>query len=275
QQIDPKHGRLVNWNNKSARGFEAADDAWNYGSIHRVDLLNALLDKHKEKYDLASVTAAMNAAATQDLRSVRITPSLEEVLQTGPAPTDRAAQMLALLQRWNREGSSRLDRDLDGTIDAPGAAIMDVAWPLLANAVLRPVLGDLVGAEAGEPGGPSGLAGIVGRYALPPAGQSTGWQSYVDKDLRTLLGDQVAAPFRNRYCGGGDLTACRIALWDALDAAGAELEAAQGPDPEAWRSDATRERIAFVPGLLPTTMRYTNRPSGIQQLISFDGHRRR
>jgi hypothetical protein len=27
-----------------------------------------------------------------------------------------------------------------------------------------------------------------------------------------------------------------------------------------------------VPGLLPFTMRYTNRPSGIQQLITFTSH---
>jgi hypothetical protein len=217
----------------------------------------------------------MNAAATQDLRSVKITPLLEEVLQTGPAPTDRAAKMLALLQRWTREGSSRLDRDLDGRIDAQGAAIMDAAWPRLADAVLRPVLGDLLGAEPSPFGPPHGLAGLEGRYALPPAGQSTGWHSYVDRDLRSLLGERVAGPFRNRYCGGGDLAACRSALWDALDAAGAELEAALDPDPEGWRADATRERIRFVPGLLPVTLRYTNRPSGIQQVISFNGRRPR
>jgi acyl-homoserine lactone acylase PvdQ len=275
QQINPRGGRLVNWNNKSARGFEAADDAWSYGSAHRVDLLNTRLDRHRGKHDLASVTAVMNAAATQDLRSVKITPLLEEVLQTGAAPTDRAAKMLAVLQRWTREGSSRLDRDLDGRIDAQGAAIMDAAWPRLADAVLRPVLGDLVGAEASALGGPSGLAALESRYAPPPAGQSTGWHSYVDRDLRTLLGDRVAQPFRNRYCGGGDLAACRAALWEALDAAGAELETAQGPDPEGWRADATRERIRFVPGLLATTLRYTNRPNGIQQVISFRGHRPR
>ena len=44
-------------------------------------------------------------------------------------------------------------------------------------------------------------------------------------------------------------------------------------DAAAWRSDATGERIKFVPGLLPYTMRYTNRPTGIQQVISFRGHR--
>jgi hypothetical protein len=40
--------------------------------------------------------------------------------------------------------------------------------------------------------------------------------------------------------------------------------------------DVIRSAVAsasFVPGLLPTTMRYTNRPTGIQQVISFKGHR--
>jgi hypothetical protein len=62
-------------------------------------------------------------------------------------------------------------------------------------------------------------------------------------------------------------------MWAALDAAGAQLQAAQGANPDAWRADATAERISFAPGLLPYTMRYTNRPTGIQQVISFFGHR--
>jgi acyl-homoserine lactone acylase PvdQ len=264
QQINPRSGTLINWNNKTARGFEAADDAWNYGSIHRVDLLTSELAKRR-RHDLASVTSAMNAAATQDLRSVRLTPTLARVLAGGPAPSPRAARMLELLQAWRREGSSRLDRDLDGKIDAAGAAIMDAAWPRLAEAALSPVLGP----ELDQ------LTTLGANYDLPPRGQSGGWHSYLDRDLRRLLGDRVSDPFANRYCGGGDLAACRTALWEAMDVAGAELEAAQGPDPAAWRSDALRERIPFVPGLLPYTMRYANRPSGIQQVISFDGHRPR
>jgi hypothetical protein len=67
---------------------------------------------------------------------------------------------------------------------------------------------------------------------------------------------------------------CRQAIWNQLKLAGSELTTQQGTsDPAAWRSDATAERISFVPGLLPTTMRYANRPSGIQQVISFKGHR--
>jgi hypothetical protein len=37
-------------------------------------------------------------------------------------------------------------------------------------------------------------------------------------------------------------------------------------------SSATVEDITFVPGLLNYKMRYTNRPTGIQQVLSFSGH---
>ena len=54
---------------------------------------------------------------------------------------------------------------------------------------------------------------------------------------------------------------------------GPQIAAQQGSeDPNAWRSDAERERIKFSP-INVQTMRYTNRPSGIQQVISFKGHR--
>jgi len=88
-----------------------------------------------------------------------------------------------------------------------------------------------------------------------------------------VLGKTVRGPFATRFCGNGDIAACRAALWAAVDGAGATLEAAQGADPAAWRADAKAERITFAPGLLQTTIRYTNRPSGIQQVLSFSGHR--
>jgi hypothetical protein len=96
----------------------------------------------------------------------------------------------------------------------------------------------------------------------------------MNKDLRTLLGDPVNAPFAVRYCGAGDLGQCQRDIWAAIDAAGKEIAQAQGSeDPTQWRSDAEAEKIPFVPGLLPYKLRYTNRPTGIQQVISFTGHR--
>ena len=262
QQIDPSSGEIVNWNNKVARGFNAADDAWNYGLSHRVDLLNRNLHK-RSKNSLTSVVAAMNAAATQDLRAIDVVPALNTALRGTTAPSARASQMLTLLRKWRDNGGSRLDRDDDGRIDDPGAAIMDAAWPLIADAVMSPILGPQL----------PELASLEPRFDQPPGEQARGWHSYVLKDLRDQFGPKSAAPFRVRYCGAGNAAACQVSLWAAIDAAGNALAAAQGNDPTAWRADATKERISFIPGLLKTTLRYTNRPTGIQQVISFKGHR--
>jgi hypothetical protein len=96
----------------------------------------------------------------------------------------------------------------------------------------------------------------------------------VNKDLRSLLGQQVVAPFSRRYCGNGDLTTCRDSLWAVIQKAAQDLAAAQGPDPSAWRADANAERIKFRPGLLTQTMRWSNRPT-FQQVGQFSGHRKR
>ena len=257
-------GVLNNWNNKPARGFPAADDQWAYGSINRVDLLNRNTNRRR-KNTLATLTGAMNAAATQDVRAIEFVPVLARLLKGGTPPSARASQMLALLEDWRAKGGSRLDRDLDGKIDHPGAAIMDTAWNRLADAAMTPVLGKPLADQLAST--------LHSRYDDPPDGQFSGWHQYMDKDLRTLMGERVRGPFANRYCGAGDVAVCRAALWAALEAVGVDLEAAQGPDPNAWRADANAERIKFLPGLLSTTIRYTNRPSGIQQVIEFKGHR--
>jgi len=70
------------------------------------------------------------------------------------------------------------------------------------------------------------------------------------------------------------LAACQASIWAAIDAAGSSLAATQGPDPAQWHSSATAERIHFSGGLLPATMRWTNRPT-FQQVISFASHRKR
>src|SRR4051794_17762849 len=263
QEATPASGKLVNWNNKPAPGFGASDSEWSYGSIHRVQMLNAGIDA-KQQHDLASVTSAMNKAATQDLRDTgTFLDALTGVLDTGPPPSARAAQMEVLLKEWRATGSSRLDRDLDGKMDAGAApAIMDAIYPKVVDAIFDPVLGpqgDLFSQLEGHD--------ISGGY-------TGGRINQADKDLRELTGTKFKTPFKTKFCGAGDLAACRTALWAAIDAAGHELATAQGSeDPAQWTSDANAERIHFAPGILPTTIRFTNRPSGIQQVLSFSGHR--
>ena len=93
-------------------------------------------------------------------------------------------------------------------------------------------------------------------------------QSYVDKDLRTMLHQPVRGPYHLRYCGNGSLDACRTALWAVVDQVAQQLAAAQGPDPSVWRSTARRQ--GFTPGLIPDTIRATNRPT-FQQVLELQG----
>ena len=266
QQINPPGGAIVNWNNKPAPGFSASDSNWSYGSIHRSELLESGLEK-KRKHTLASVVAAMNIAATEDLRAAKVLRSIAAILETGPPPNKRAARMLKLLRDWRTRGASRLDRTLDGKIDHPGAAIMDAAWPRIADAVMGPILGPQLGDLAELIAKDENARSLGSSYG-------EGWYGYVDKDLLRVRGRRVRGPFATRFCGQGVLAACRASLWAALDAAGAELAGAQGPNPNGWRADANPERIVFEPGLLGPKhkMRWTNRPT-FQQVIYFRGHR--
>jgi len=268
QGIDPRRGTILNWNQKPAPGWSAADSEWSFGSVHRVELFRPFIQRRR-RHSLASVVAAMNAAATQDPRNVQLLSPIDRVLRTGPAPSAREQRMLDLLREWHRRGSSRLDRDLDGKIDDPGAAIMDAVWRRVARAVLEPVLGGQLTDQLAAFHKPDAPANDQG------SSYGSGWYGYVDKDLRTLTGARVRDPMTTRFCGNGDLTACRNSLWQAFESAGDELTLRQlSPNPDDWRADASGERIKFLPGLHPQTMRWTNRPT-FQQVLNFTSHRAR
>jgi acyl-homoserine lactone acylase PvdQ len=265
QDVNPRSGVITNWNNKPAAGFGAADNNWSYQSVQRVDRLSGF----KRRSKLHQVLGVSNRAATQDLRAIEVWPVINRVLAGGPAPDARSQQAVDLVNAWVAKGASRLDRDLDGKIDDPGAAVLDQSWDQLAETVLRPVLGDLA-----APGGL--LDRLMTRDDSPRTSNGSsyggGWYGYVDKDLRSLLGEPVKGAYSRRYCGNGDLAACRTSLWTVIQASADALAAAQGTDPNAWRADATGERITFVPGVLPDTMRWANRPT-FHLLMEFDGHR--
>ncbi len=117
------------------------------------------------------------------------------------------------------------------------------------------------------------LDSLFSRFDQPPGGQYSGWYQYFDRDIRALLGKQVEAAVQDRVLRQGqpeEVPGARsgAALDDVRHARSPPRRAPPTRPPGAPTPNA--ERIKFVPGLLATTMRYTNRPSGIQQVISFD-----
>jgi hypothetical protein len=266
QAVNPRGGLLLNWNNKPAPGFNAADNNWSYQSLHRVNMFSGI----DRNVTLPELVGVMNRAATQDLRAARVWPRIAEVLAGGPAPDPLSQQAADLVSAWAANGASRLDRDLDGGIDDPGAAVLDAAWPRIAATVMTPV----VGPEA-QPGGLLGrIITSDGRPEQSSSAYGGGWYGWIEKDMRALLGRPVRGAYGQGFCGAGDLASCRTDLWEAVRAAAQELAAAQGPDPAAWREPAGPERIVFGPLLPGASMRYSNRPT-FQQVLEFKGHRPR
>ncbi len=236
-------GLLLNWNNQSAPGFMHGDDA-PFGSIHRVENF----DKFPRRVTLADDVSVMNRAATEDNRAP-VWPVVSEVLRSGPAPSALDAKVVDVLDEWVQRDAPRLDADNSGYNDDAGPTIMDALWTPVAEAVMRPVFADLTD-DLSSVRSLSGLSG----------------ESYVDKDLRTLLGRKVKGKFNLHYCGNGSLLACRASLWAVVHQVAIQLAATQGADPTTWRSRASR--TGFSPGLISDTIRSTSRPT-FQQVLEF------
>jgi acyl-homoserine lactone acylase PvdQ len=258
QSVNPSTGMLINWNNKPAPRYPASDSRFGQeGRVTRDRLLLRELAR-TQKHTLASVLGAENAAATGDPRTF-VWPSISAVLKKAPAPSPLAAAMAAALDRWTANDGGWVDANSDGFVDGAGQDVIEAAWDRLAGAALCGRLGKrLCGL----------LARLNRRFDEPPgSNQYGGWQQYLDKDLRALLGEPVRGRYHVRYCGNGRIRACASSLWAALEQAGrAEARLQGGDDPAQWRL-ATRE-IQFSP--LPLVdMQYTNRPTGIHQLMQF------
>ncbi len=238
-------GLLLNWNNRSAPGFMHGDDE-PFGSVHRVELFS----RFPLGVLLTDDVGIMNRAATEDVRAP-VWPVVSRVLRTGPAPTPRDQQVVDILDDWVSRDAPRLDADNDTFYDESGPVIMDAVWRPIVDAVMSPVFGALLT----DLDNVRNLDGLEG-------------ESYVDKDLRTLLGDPVVGPFNRSYCGLGSLPACRDSLWQVIHQVADALTTQQNQaDPSLWRKPAAM--TGFVPGLLPNKFPSTNRPT-FQQVLQLD-----
>ena len=106
----PSDGTIVNWNNKPAPGWQAADDTWAYGSVHRNDLLESAVEPHARPTPWRPTVGAMNYAATQDLRGGAGLPrdrrrAADRRRPERPGPAD----VRSACCDWRTQGSSRLD----------------------------------------------------------------------------------------------------------------------------------------------------------------------
>ncbi|MFC4561306.1 penicillin acylase family protein [Nocardiopsis mangrovi] len=233
----------VNWNNKPAAGYTSG---YATGSVHRGDLLDgrvsALIDEG-HAFTTASLAQVMAEAGSTDLRGEQVLPRLLRVLDSGPVDDPETAAAADALRDWLADGAPRREPEKGAGeyAHADAVRIMDAWWPLLVRAQFEPGLGgDLytelstaVQVDESPSGGIGGGDPGSINQGQPHRGSAFqyGWWSYVDKDLRAVLGEEVDGPLGAAYCGGGDLDACRTVLADSLG------EAAAVPADEVYPGD--------------------------------------
>ncbi|MET7381362.1 penicillin acylase family protein [Streptomyces sp. NPDC005526] len=270
----------ISWNNKQAEEYTAAP--WGEGSVHRGDLLDDRVGRLVAAGGVtrASLVKAMADAALADLRAEDVLPRLLQVVTSSAVTDPTAAAAVGKLQAWVTAGARRTETAAGSKTyaDAEAIRILDAWWPLLVKAEFEPGLGsDLYTAlTANLPvdEAPSAAHGPTGAHA--GSSFQYGWWSYVDKDIRSVLGEPVRGPLAQKYCGGGSLTSCRDILISTLkEAAGRTASQVYPGDDQCaagdqWCADSIVQRP--LGGIKHDRIGWQNRPT-YQQVVEYTSHR--
>ncbi|GAA4022734.1 penicillin acylase family protein [Streptomyces plumbiresistens] len=270
----------ISWNNKQAKDYTTA--SWGDGSVHRGNLLDDRVKRLVAAGGVtrASLVKAMADAGLADLRAQDVLPDLLKVVTSSPVTDSTAAAAVSRLQAWVTAGAKRTETTAGSKTyaDADAIRILDAWWPLLVKAEFEPGLGsDLYTAfTANLPVDetPSAAHGPTGAHA--GSAFQYGWWSYVDKDIRAVLGESVQGPLARKYCGGGSLTACRDVLISTLKEAAGRTAAQVYPGDDLcsagnqWCADSIVQRT--LGGIKHGNVSWQNRPT-FQQVVEFTSHR--
>ncbi|MFJ6572899.1 penicillin acylase family protein [Streptomyces sp. NPDC091292] len=270
----------ISWNNKQAERYSSSN--FSLGAVHRGDLLDGRVKKLVAAGGVtrASLTQAMAEAAVTDLRAEQVLPEILKVLRSKPITDPALTKAVQQLEAWRTAGSQRKETSAGSRTYAHSDAIriLDAWWPKLVEAAFKPGLGqglwDALTAQLGVDESPSSAHGPTGAHA--GSAFQYGWWGYVDKDLRSVLGQSVKGPLGRTYCGAGDLGACRDALLSTLKTAAAVPAATVYPGDAScaagnqWCADAIVQRA--LGGITHRAIQWQNRPT-YQQVVEFPSHR--
>ncbi|MFD5132709.1 penicillin acylase family protein [Streptomyces olindensis] len=270
----------ISWNNKQAKDYTTAP--WGNGSVHRGNLLEDRVRKLVQQGGVtrASLVKAMADAGLADLRAEDVLPKLLKVINSAPVTDSTAAAAVSKLQAWVAAGGKRTETTAGSKkyADADAIRILDAWWPLLVKAEFEPGLGselfEAMTANLPVDESPSASHGPTGSHA--GSSFQYGWWSYVDKDVRAVLGEQVKGPLARAYCGDGSLAACRDTLVSTLKEAAGKTAAQVYPGDDVcaagdqWCADSINHRT--LGGIKHGKISWQNRPT-YQQVVEFTSHR--
>ncbi|QPP10527.1 penicillin acylase family protein [Streptomyces bathyalis] len=287
QSVD--QGYFVNWNNKQARGYSAG---WANGPVHRGDLLDSRVAALVKDGSVtrAKLVQAMEEAAAVDLRAEKVLPELLDVIGSSEVTDPELADTVKQLRDWKESGSQRREAAKDdGKYEhAEAARVLDAWWPLLVEGQFKPALGDELyksltslapineSPSGGQNGGGDSGGGVGASQPHKGSSLQTGWWSFVQKDLRSVQGEDVGSPLDRPYCGGGSLEKCRTMLLTTLsEAAATPAEKTYPGDDECEPGDQVcADSIVHraMGGITVPRIAWQNRPT-YQQVVEFPARR--
>jgi acyl-homoserine lactone acylase PvdQ len=284
----------VSWNNKQAKDFGAADGNFSFGPVQRGELLDAPVRaavQAGQKLDRAGVVRLVEQAAVTDLRGKEVLDDLLRVVTSQPVTDATLAGVVSQLTAWRQAGAVRKETAAGSKRYqyADAIRVFDAWWPLLVRGEFRDGLGpglyqalvDTMQINESPSGGQRGDVSTLpssANEAQTHKGSAFqyGWWGYVEKDLRTVLGDPVQGGLGRTYCGGGSLAGCRQMLLDTLRAAAGQPASQVYPGDDVcpagdqWCADSIVQ--SPLGGITDPPIAWQNRPT-YQQVVSFPGHR--
>lgn len=231
--LNPSTGYVANWNNAPAKGWRTGDVLQNWGSVHRVQLLDHFVTQRLAQGDPLTwqdVADILEDAATHDPFARHTAPLLAKAARdSGDADLLRLAEAL---EAWGAADYAWRDADGDGRYDDAGHAIWDAARLALQERIFADELG------ATNPG----IILDPLESSDPHAGDH-GRHDNKDSTLVDALRGRTAHPWCDDVA-----TAARETCDQQLVAAMRDALATLGGDPAAWLMPIHQSRFTPIGG---------------------------
>jgi acyl-homoserine lactone acylase PvdQ len=295
QEINPKSGIIINWNNASAINFSAADDDYSHGPVYRSQLLsdaiNAELKAHHFKLTKYEVISAMEQAATTDMTAKYLIPDFVKIVSN--SGNSKVKEIITLLRNWANNGFKRITSSAQNKVYEYQSSILvwDQLYPQLILSVFGPIFS---GSQIQYYDGLAMAFGSVNLdFDATPNGYGAhqgdsyggGWEGFLWKAFmaieHTKIKDQFSSAMLKRICSG--LNDCKTQfINDIINTFNQMSELNPNEAPSNWSENTVTktagvslyqyDEIQFtatgIIGVPTISMPWQNRPT-YQQVVAF------
>lgn len=256
---NPSNGFYANWNNAPVYGWRTGDSLQNWGSTHRVQMLDDSVRQRLaatgDKLTWEEVRLINELAASRDSYAANFVPSFLAAARSDPA----LASLADALQSWSDAGVPWRDTNGDGLYDDAAHAIYD--------ATLIELMPRILGDELGE---------RAPKLHLDPVGSGdphAGDHGRHDSDF-SVLADALAGRTAHAWCDDVRTDAaesCTDQLLASLRKAQADLAGEYGPDVAKWSLPIHHSRFTPIGGTNADLIPMVNRGSWVQVVAVGEG----